>query len=228
MVSALRRRRDSVATCRAQLRDLQHPDMGDRTGDQVVEAGEVVGGRRQREARAAGDGAVTDRLESAFTQQLGGRADQRVPTTFTLGGDSTFGHDSRFGATTGWCGDDFRGSPGYLGSDGSLGSHGCSHLGHGASQAGAALPFRANTSGRAAAQRPSAALYDDPHARAESSRRVASGRRRGGRSIRRLRGGPIAPRPTPEATPVSMTGTGIPLAPHPYRWNHHPRRPRRW
>ena len=57
--------------------------MGNRTGDKVIEAREVVRGRRQWKARPARNGAVTDRLESAFTQQLGGGADQRVPPTFS-------------------------------------------------------------------------------------------------------------------------------------------------
>src|SRR6202022_3496079 len=60
-------------------------DMGDRVGDEVIEAREVIGGRSQRKSCPAGNGAVADRLESAFAQQLGGGADQRVPSTFSLG-----------------------------------------------------------------------------------------------------------------------------------------------
>jgi hypothetical protein len=40
--------------------------MSDRADDQVIEAGEVVGRRRQWKARPAGDGTVADRLESTF------------------------------------------------------------------------------------------------------------------------------------------------------------------
>jgi hypothetical protein len=59
--------------------------MGDRAGEEVIKAGEIVGSRRQRKARSAGDRPVTDRLESAFAQQLGGGADQRVPPAFSFG-----------------------------------------------------------------------------------------------------------------------------------------------
>ena len=119
--------------------------MGDGTGDEVIEAREVVRGRRQRKARPARNGAVTDRLESAFTQQLGGGAYQRVPPTFSLGSNSSFESDSCLRSNS-WLGsDNSLGSGGYLGSDSSPGSHSCSHLRHAASQAGAALPFRINT-----------------------------------------------------------------------------------
>ena len=95
VLSALRRRRDSGCHLGAQLRDLEHSDVRHRTGDQVVEAGEVVGGRRQRQARAPGDSAVPDRLETAFAQQFGGRADQRVPPALTLRGDGSLGDHHR-------------------------------------------------------------------------------------------------------------------------------------
>jgi hypothetical protein len=144
----------------AQLCDLQQPDMGDGTGDQVVEAREVVGGRRQRKARTARNGAVTYRLEPAFTQQFGGGADQRVATTFSLGSDSPFWGGSSLRpdgclrsanslASDGDLGTaDSLGSDGYFGSECPLGSDGRSHLRHGASQAGAALRFRINTQPR--------------------------------------------------------------------------------
>ena len=54
---------------------------------EVVERREVVGRRRQRQAGATGDGAVPDGVEAAFAQQVGGRADQRVPSSFSLGSD---------------------------------------------------------------------------------------------------------------------------------------------
>ena len=63
------------------------PDVLDGLRDQVVERGEVVGRRRQRQAGATGDGAVPHGVEAAFAQQIGGRADQRVPPTFSLRGD---------------------------------------------------------------------------------------------------------------------------------------------
>lgn len=131
--------------------------MSHRAGNQIVEAGEVIGGRRQRKTCAARHGAVPDRLESAFIEQLSGRADQRIPATFALGGDGTLRSRNRLrrdssgrsddGRRGGYArrGNDLLGSDSYLGSEGSLGSHSCSHLGHGASQAGAALPFRTNT-----------------------------------------------------------------------------------
>jgi hypothetical protein len=59
--------------------------MGDRAGEEVIEAGEIVGRRGQRKTCSASDRPVTDRLESTFAQQLGGGADQRVPPTFSLG-----------------------------------------------------------------------------------------------------------------------------------------------
>ena len=54
---------------------------------EVVEGGEVVRRRRQRQPGATGHGAVTDGVEAALAQQLCGRADQRVPSSFSLGSD---------------------------------------------------------------------------------------------------------------------------------------------
>jgi hypothetical protein len=87
---------------------------------------------------------VPDRLESAFAEQLGGCVDERIPATLALRCDSAFGRGNRLGCNCGGRSDNRRrcnnllGRHSYLGSEGSLGSHGCGHLGHGASQAGAA------------------------------------------------------------------------------------------
>ena len=85
--SAPRRRRDSAATRVAQLLRPRAPDVFDGLGDQIVEGGEVVRRRRQRQPGAARDGAMPHRVEPAFAQQIGGSADQRVPPTFSLGSD---------------------------------------------------------------------------------------------------------------------------------------------
>ena len=83
--SAPRLRRDSDATRESQLFGLAGPDVFDGLRDEVVERGEVVRRRRQRQPGSAGDGAVSDGVEAAFAQQIGGRADQRVPSPFSLG-----------------------------------------------------------------------------------------------------------------------------------------------
>ena len=80
---APRQRRDAGV----QLLGLADADVFDGLGDEVVERREVVGRRRQRQPGAARDGAVPDGVEATFAQQIGGRADQRVPSPFSLGGD---------------------------------------------------------------------------------------------------------------------------------------------
>ena len=69
---------------RPQLRDLDHPDVLDRAGDQIVERREVVSGGRQRQAGPPSDRPVTHRFEPAFGKQLGGSAHERIPSTFSL------------------------------------------------------------------------------------------------------------------------------------------------
>ena len=80
---APRQRRDAGV----QVLGLADTDVFDGPLDEVVEGREVVRRRGQRQPGAAGDGAMSDGVEATFAQQLGGRADQRVPSPLTLGGD---------------------------------------------------------------------------------------------------------------------------------------------
>ena len=68
-----------------QLRGLHHPDVRDGVDDEIVQRREVVGGRGQRQPGALGDGAVAHRFESTLAQQVGGGADKRIPSPFSLG-----------------------------------------------------------------------------------------------------------------------------------------------
>ena len=70
-----------------QLLGLARTGVLDGVGDQVVEGGKVVGRRRQRQPRPAGDGAMPHGVEPAFAEQVRGGADQRIPPTLSLGSD---------------------------------------------------------------------------------------------------------------------------------------------
>ena len=78
---------DSAATRVFSSSASRMPTYSTASLDEVVERREVVRRRGQRQPRAAGDGAVPDGVEAALAQQIGGRADQRVPSSFSLGGD---------------------------------------------------------------------------------------------------------------------------------------------
>ncbi len=60
----------------------------DRACDEVVERFEVVGGRRERQARAGGDGPVPDGVDPPFEDEVGRCLDQRLTAPFALRGRS--------------------------------------------------------------------------------------------------------------------------------------------
>ena len=69
---------------RSQLSHLDHPDVFDRSRDQVVERREVISSGRQWQTGPPRDGPVPHRFEPAFGKQLGGSAHQRIPSTFSF------------------------------------------------------------------------------------------------------------------------------------------------
>ena len=60
-------------------------DVLDRAFHQIVQRREVIGRRGQGQSRPPGHRTVPDRIETTFTQQLGGSADQRIPSSLPLG-----------------------------------------------------------------------------------------------------------------------------------------------